>query len=75
MSQIQRLLAKDQHLLPKDRIRVLLLEGVHDSAVDLFARAGYANVTRHKKALDGQALLDAVAGVHIIGIRSRIVAR
>ncbi len=60
-----------QHSLPKDRIRVLLLEGVHDSAVDLFARAGYANVTRHKKALDGRALLEAVQGVHIIGIRSR----
>ena len=60
-----------QHSLPKDRIRVLLLEGVHDSAVDLFARAGYANVTRHKKALDGRALLEAVQGIHIIGIRSR----
>ena len=27
--------------LPKDKIRVLLLEGVNDSAVDLMRAAGY----------------------------------
>lgn len=31
----------DQLSLPKDKIRVLLLEGVNDSAVDLFTSAGY----------------------------------
>ena len=57
--------------LPKDRIRVLLLEGVSPSAVELFAAAGYGNVTRLPKALDGAALAEAMAGVHILGIRSR----
>ena len=57
--------------LPKDRIRILLLEGVHDSAVELFARSGYASVTRHATALDGEALARALEGVHVIGIRSR----
>ncbi len=57
--------------LSKDKIRVLLLEGVHDSALDRFNQAGYSNVERLAKALDGQALLDAVRGVHILGIRSR----
>lgn len=57
--------------LPKDRIKVLLLEGVHDTAVNLFTAFGYTNVTRLPKALDGEALRDAVAGVHILGIRSR----
>ncbi len=57
--------------LSKDKIRVLLLEGVHDSALDRFSKAGYTNVERLAKALDGQALLDAVKGVHILGIRSR----
>jgi D-3-phosphoglycerate dehydrogenase / 2-oxoglutarate reductase len=57
--------------LPKDRIRILLLEGVHDTAVELFARAGYTQVTRMPKALDGDALVDAVRGMHVIGIRSR----
>ena len=57
--------------LPKERIKVLFLEGINDSAVDLMKAAGYANLTRLKTALDGQALLDALRGVHILGIRSR----
>jgi D-3-phosphoglycerate dehydrogenase len=57
--------------LPKDRIRVLLLEGIHDSAEALFARAGYTNVRRQKGGLDGEALAAALDGVHILGIRSR----
>jgi D-3-phosphoglycerate dehydrogenase len=56
---------------PKDKIRVLLLEGIHESAVDLFQAAGYTNVTRLTKALDGEALREALQGVHIVGIRSR----
>jgi D-3-phosphoglycerate dehydrogenase / 2-oxoglutarate reductase len=57
--------------LSKDKIRVLLLEGVNDSAVELIRNAGYTNLERLPKALDGEALLDAVRGVHILGIRSR----
>jgi D-3-phosphoglycerate dehydrogenase len=57
--------------LPKDKIRVLLLEGVNDSAVQLIESAGYSNLTRLPKALDGEALLEAIKGVHLLGIRSR----
>ena len=57
--------------LAKDKIRVLLLEGVNDSAVDRFVQAGYTNLERLPKALDGEALLEAVRGVHVLGIRSR----
>jgi D-3-phosphoglycerate dehydrogenase len=61
----------DRISLPKDRIRILLLEGIADSAVDLFGQADYATIQREKKALEGQALIEAVKGVHILGIRSR----
>ena len=61
----------DRLSLSKDKIRVLLLEGVNDSAVGLFTQAGYANVTRLPKALDAGALREAVRGVHLLGIRSR----
>jgi D-3-phosphoglycerate dehydrogenase len=71
MSHITSALSADRLSLPKDRIKVLLLEGVHDTAVALFEQAGYTNVTRMPKALDGEALADAVRGVHILGIRSR----
>ncbi len=57
--------------VPKDRIKVLLLENINDSAVALFHSAGYVNLTRLPKALEGAALREALAGVHILGIRSR----
>jgi D-3-phosphoglycerate dehydrogenase len=57
--------------LAKDKIRVLLLEGVNDSAVELFRIAGYSNLERLPKALDGRSMLDALKGVHLLGIRSR----
>lgn len=56
---------------PRDRIKVLLLEGIHDTAVDWLGAHGYTQVTRLKGALEGAALAEALAGVHIVGIRSR----
>jgi D-3-phosphoglycerate dehydrogenase len=57
--------------LPKERIRVLLLENINDSAVELFRNAGYTNVTRLTKALEGEALRHELETAHILGIRSR----
>ena len=55
----------------KSRMKILLLEGVHDRAVENFKRHGYTTIERHKKALAGDELEDAVADVHFVGIRSR----
>lgn len=57
--------------LPKHKIRVLLLEGINESAVNFFAENGYSSVERLTKALDAQTLKDAIRGVHLLGIRSR----
>ncbi|MQX36906.1 phosphoglycerate dehydrogenase [Roseospira navarrensis] len=57
--------------MPKDRINVLLLENVHENAVALFERHGYTSVRHLKTALSGDALKDALAETHILGIRSR----
>src|SRR5690606_14408101 len=37
----------------------------------LLEQAGYTNVTQLKTALDRDALIEALQGVHIVGIRSR----
>jgi D-3-phosphoglycerate dehydrogenase len=60
-----------QFSLAKDRIKILLLEGVSDTAVELMQAAGYSSIERLPKALEGEALREAVKGVHIVGIRSR----
>ena len=57
--------------LEKSRIKIVLLEGVHDRAVENFARHGYKTVKRYKKALAGDELKEAIADAHFVGIRSR----
>ncbi|CCD99818.1 phosphoglycerate dehydrogenase [Bradyrhizobium sp. STM 3809] len=57
--------------LPKQKIRVLLLEGVNDSAVRMFEASGYTEVERLPKALGSAELKRMLSGVHMLGIRSR----
>jgi D-3-phosphoglycerate dehydrogenase len=57
--------------LQKGKIRVLLLEGISDTAVATLKGSGYVNVEHSPKALDGPTLKEALGGVHLLGIRSR----
>lgn len=61
----------DRLSFPKDRIRVLLLEGINDSAAGLLLNAGYTNMVRLPKALDEAELIEQLQTAHILGIRSR----
>jgi len=60
-----------QQSLEKSKIRFLLLEGVHHSAVETLQRAGYHNIELHQKALPTEELKIAIADAHFVGIRSR----
>ena len=55
---------------PKSKIEVVLLEGIHDSAAELFRDEGFS-VRTEKTSLEGQELLDAIRDAHILGIRSK----
>ncbi|NAW58980.1 MULTISPECIES: phosphoglycerate dehydrogenase [unclassified Vibrio] len=57
--------------LDKEKIKILLLEGVHPSAVEVLQAAGYTNIEYHKGSLPEDELLEAVKDVHFIGLRSR----
>lgn len=57
--------------LKKSKIKFLLLEGVHPSAVDTLRAAGYDNIEQHQKALAPDDLKAAIANAHFVGIRSR----
>lgn len=57
--------------MPKERIRFVLLEGIHPTAVDALRRAGYTNVQTHGRSLAGAELIDAIGAAHFVGIRSR----
>lgn len=57
--------------LEKSKIKFLLLEGVHPSAVDTLKAAGYTNIISHPKALPEDQLKREIADAHFVGIRSR----
>ena len=59
------------HSLNKDKIRILLLEGVHDNALTTLQKAGYRNIEYLSIALDQDELVDKIKDAHFIGIRSR----
>jgi D-3-phosphoglycerate dehydrogenase len=57
--------------LAKDKIKILLLEGVHQSALEELKNKGYSNIEYLKTSLSEAELIKKIANVHFIGIRSR----
>jgi D-3-phosphoglycerate dehydrogenase len=55
---------------PKERISILLLEGIHPAAVETFSESDYS-VRLVKNAISEKELLGAMISVHVLGIRSR----
>jgi D-3-phosphoglycerate dehydrogenase len=56
--------------LDKSKIKILLLEGVHASAVEAFQADGYTNIESHAKALPEPKLVEAISDAYLVGIRS-----
>lgn len=57
--------------LDKAKIRILLLEGIHPSAVEAFERSGYTEIEVLPSSLPEDQLKEKIRDVHFIGIRSR----
>lgn len=57
--------------LDKNKINFLLLEGVHQTAVDSLKAAGYTSIDYVKTALPEEELIERIRDVHFLGIRSR----
>lgn len=55
---------------PKNRIKVLLLEGIHEDAVEHLKKEGY-QVELMAGSLNEDELCEAIKGQHILGIRSK----
>jgi D-3-phosphoglycerate dehydrogenase len=54
-----------------EKAKLLLLEGVNDSAVELLETSGFSAIERLPKALEGDVLRKALKGISLLGIRSR----
>jgi D-3-phosphoglycerate dehydrogenase len=57
--------------LSKEKIKILLLEGVNESAIQSFKDAGYKNIISLSHALPHEELKKKIKTVHFLGIRSR----
>ncbi len=55
---------------PKDQIKIVLLENIHSSAVELFRGEGF-QVEHLKGALGEDELIEKISDAHVLGIRSK----
>ena len=60
-----------QFSLDKSKIRFLLLEGVHQNALNVLNNQGYSNIEYLKTALEEDVLIEKIRDAHFVGIRSR----
>lgn len=56
---------------PKEKVNILFLENIADTAVKTFRDAGYTSVKKIGGALSEDQLVEAVKDVHLLGIRSK----
>jgi D-3-phosphoglycerate dehydrogenase / 2-oxoglutarate reductase len=56
--------------LDKSKIKILLLEGIHPSAVEAFRADGYTRIEAHQKALSEARLQASLRDTYFAGIRS-----
>ena len=57
--------------LDKSKIKFLLLEGIHPSALEVLRRAGYTQIEAIDGALPDDQLKVKIADAHFVGLRSR----
>ena len=56
---------------PKEKINILFLENISDTAVQQFKQNGYTNVKKLNGALSEEQLIKEIKDVHLLGIRSK----
>ena len=61
----------EQTSYPRNKIKILLLENISDSAIAEFEANGYTEIRKIGGALSEEDLCEAIKGVHIVGIRSK----
>ncbi len=59
-----------QYSFPPQKMKILLLEGIHPACAERFAQSGY-QAELNKAALSEDELCEKIASVHLLGIRSK----
>jgi D-3-phosphoglycerate dehydrogenase len=66
-----RVAAKENRKPGKEKLRILLLEGIHPVAVENFQKNGLKDIEMHAGSLSEDRLLEMIPDVHIVGVRSK----
>ena len=56
---------------PKEKISILFLENISDTAIKQFRDAGYTDIRKLGGALSEEQLMEEIRNVHLLGIRSK----
>jgi len=56
--------------LPKNQMKIVLLEGIHASATEAFKADGFTGVEYFEKSMPENHLIEVVRDAHLVGIRS-----
>src|SRR5437763_9120858 len=56
---------------PKDKIKILFLEGIHASAEKILKENGYSSIESVSSSIPEKELAKKIADVHLLGIRSK----
>ncbi|MFN4006944.1 MAG: phosphoglycerate dehydrogenase [Chitinophagaceae bacterium] len=56
---------------PKEKINILFLENISDTAFEQFASNGYGSIKKLSGALNEATLIKEIKNVHLLGIRSK----
>ncbi len=62
---------KDSTSFPKEKIKILLLEGVHPGTIRLFKESGYTDIEQIKGSVSEEELMQKMSDIHLLGIRSK----
>lgn len=57
--------------LQAEKRKVLLLENIHPSAINLFKKSGYTDIEIHTGSMSEKDLIAKISKVHLLGIRSK----
>ncbi|MBZ9652816.1 phosphoglycerate dehydrogenase [Psychroflexus montanilacus] len=56
---------------PKDKMKIVLLESISQSAVESFKKAGYTQIEQHPGALSGKELDEVLKDAKVVCVRSK----
>jgi D-3-phosphoglycerate dehydrogenase len=71
MAYIRGMSATKSTSYPKEKINILLLENISETAIENIKTHGYASVKKYSGALSEDQLISEIKDVHLLGIRSK----